>query len=179
MKKSAYQKILRDQKDRLYGYALYFLRDREDAEDVVQEVFIKLWQHWDRVDRKHTVAWMMRVAHNQCIDVVRQRKMSATRQNDWNRVEQTAFLADSEGEGHPEAQFELAETQKTLLMALDELPERTKSMMLLHYYQGLKYEEIGKILDAKVSTVKVAVHRGRKALKDILSEQYPERVGER
>lgn len=178
MKKSAFQKILRDHKDRLYGYALYFLRDRDEAEDVVQEVCIKLWEKWDSVDRNRRTAWMMRVAHNQCIDVIRRRKMSVNVQTEKKRDMQAAYQVDSKGDGHPEAQLELAETQKVLLSALDTLPEQTKSMMLMHYFQGLKYEEIGEVLNAKLSTVKVAVHRGRKALKEVLSEHYPERVGE-
>jgi DNA-directed RNA polymerase specialized sigma24 family protein len=47
----------------------------------------------------------------------------------------------------------------------------------MHYFQGLKYEEIGEILDTKVSTVKVAVHRGRRELRCIMEKQFPESVG--
>jgi DNA-directed RNA polymerase specialized sigma24 family protein len=46
--------------------------------------------------------------------------------------------------------------------------------MLLHYFEGLKYEEIGEILNANINTVKVTVHRGRKMLKDIIVQRYPE-----
>jgi DNA-directed RNA polymerase specialized sigma24 family protein len=57
------------------------------------------------------------------------------------------------------------------------LPKKTQSMLLMHYFQGLKYDDIGEVLDTKVSTVKVAIHRGRKMLKQLLAEAFPERAG--
>jgi RNA polymerase sigma-70 factor (ECF subfamily) len=178
MKKSAFQRAMRDHRDRLFGYTFYFLRHREDAEDAVQEVFVKLWEHWDRIDKGRMVAWMMRVAHNVCVDAARRRKSVRERERAVG-MENVEFSHSNRSiDGDPEARLELTETQKCLLAAMDTLPEKTKSMMLLHYYQGLKYEEIGEVLDEKAGTVKVAVHRGRKTLKDVLAKQLPEQVGE-
>ena len=77
---------------------------------------------------------------------------------------------------NPESYYEYSETQKLLLHALETLPEKTRSMLLLHYFQGFKYEMIGEILNTSVNTVKVAIHRGKKILKEMLEEQFPERV---
>lgn len=168
---------MREHKDRVYSYAFYFLRDRDDAEDVTQDVFIRLWEHRDSIDKQRLVAWMMRVTHNRCIDVIRQKKGNRRLSGPEGFLERS--IADDDPGAHPESRLEASETQRMLLSAMDELPERTKSMLLLHYFQGLKYEEIGEILNAKLSTVKVAVYRGRKALKEVLSDRFSERIGER
>ncbi|MFH1942991.1 MAG: RNA polymerase sigma factor [bacterium] len=177
MKTSAFQKLLREHRHRIFSHAFYFLRNREDAEDVTQEVFIRLWKHWDTVDKFKVVGWMLRVTHNCCIDFTRQRKASV----DISRFSEERNLESMPSTNNvyadPELQLQLTETQKTLLSAMEALSERTRSMLLMHYFQGLKYEEIGEILDTKGSTVKVAVHRGRRELSCILENQFPESVG--
>ena len=177
MNTRAYQKILREQKNRIFGYALYFLRHREDAEDVTQEVFIRLWQNWNNIDPKRMIAWMMRVAHNLCVDQVRKRRNHTLRQEAAQNLNTGESGSAADIESDPELSIELNELQRTLMTAMGSLPERTKSMLLLHYFQGLKYEEIGQILDTNVTAVKVAVHRGRKTLKQVLASQFPEKIG--
>ena len=177
MKKAAFKKILREQKDRVFGYAFYFLKNREDAEDVTQDVFLKVWQNWERIDKNRIVAWMMRVTYNQCVDVSRRKKTTQM-----NRVSSALFdvervASDVTLHSDPLSSIEFTEMQATLLSAMSALPKKTQSMLLLHYFQGLKYEVIGEILDTKVSTVKVAIHRGRKMLKQLLAETFPERTG--
>jgi RNA polymerase sigma-70 factor (ECF subfamily) len=177
MKKAAYQKILREQKDRVFSYAFYFLKNREDAEDVTQEVFLKVWQHWEKIDKKRIVAWMMRVTYNQCVDVSRKKKAGGNHRSVsgdfiWDKIQSQSTIHTD-----PESSMEFSETQKALLSAMSALPKKTQSMLLLHYFQGLKYETIGEILDAKLSTVKVTIHRGRKMLRQLLAEEYPERAG--
>jgi len=177
MKKNEFKKILHTNKNRVFSYAFYLLRNREDAEDITQEVFIRLWKNWDSIDRKKVVGWMMRVTHNCCIDLMRQKKASANQLRSAGRVDSESALLKSDTNTDPELQYEFTETQRVLLSAMEALPERTKSMLLLHYFQGLKYEAIGEILNTKVSTVKVAVHRGKKVLRQVLAEQFPERMG--
>ncbi len=171
-----FKKILQEQKNRILSYAFYFLRNREDAEDVTQEVFVKLWQCQDEIDQNKVLPWMMRVAHNQCIDVFRKKKMNKSHYrislND--RLETAGYQSDKMA--NPESCYEYSETQELLLHALKTLPEKTRSMMLLHYFQGFKYEMIGEILNISVNTVKVTIHRGKKKLKEMLEEQFPERV---
>lgn len=175
MRRVLFKRFLGEHESRVFGYAFYFLHNREDAEDVTQEVFLRLWRYWDRVDRDRMAAWVMRVTHNCCIDWIRSKKTSVLQQR--SRVDVDALVSNADGDSDPESQYVLTEEQKVLLDAMETLPEKTKSMLLLHYFQGLKYEEIGEILDTKVSTVKVAVHRGRKVLRDVLREQFPENMG--
>ena len=174
MKKASFPKIVQQHKDRVFGYSYYFLRNREDAEDVTQDVFVRLWQHWDNIDKNKIRAWVMQVAHHRCIDFTRKRK----------RIYQDAYKTASNPNGlvhqlstemqDPNEQFELNETQRLLLHVLEGLPERTKSMMLMHYFQDLKFETIADILDVNINTVKVTVHRGRKMVKEVIEKKYPE-----
>jgi RNA polymerase sigma-70 factor (ECF subfamily) len=90
-------------------------------------------------------------------------------------LETTAASADVNT--NPDLSLESGEISRVLLLSLEKLPEKTRSMLILHYFNGLKYDTIGKILDTNVNTVKVEVHRGRKKLKDILAKEFPERVG--
>jgi RNA polymerase sigma factor (sigma-70 family) len=177
MKKIAFQKILREHKNRVFSYAFYFLRNREDAEDITQDVFLKIWQHWDTIDKNRIVGWMMRVTYNQCVDLSRKKKASVNKRITSADFDLQSVASESNVDSDPEWCYEFTETQRTLLSAMNALPDRTKSMLLLHYFQGMKYETIGEILDIKLNAVKVAVHRGRKMLKQILEEEFPERVG--
>jgi len=136
---------------------------------------VRLWQHWESIDRNRAVAWMIRVAHNQCVDLVRRKKISPAPFKNSAQWDTEKISSVSEKDGDPALGYEEKESQKALLLALETLPEKTKSILLLHYFHGLKYETIGEILDTNVNTVKVAIHRGRKMLRHALSEQFPER----
>jgi RNA polymerase sigma factor (sigma-70 family) len=177
MKRAAFQNLLNSQKDRVFGHAVYFLRNREDAEDVTQEVFVKLWNHWDSIDLEKAEAWLMRVTHRQCIDTFRCRARARRREAPDDRDLQAlddgiqripSSLPD------PELEFELNENQRNLLVAMEDLPAATRGMMLMHYFEGMTHEYIGEIMGMTSNAVKVTIHRGRKHLGAILREKYPE-----
>jgi RNA polymerase sigma factor (sigma-70 family) len=174
MKKASFPKIVQQHKDRVFGYSYYFLHNREDAEDVTQDVFVRLWQHWDEIDKNKIKAWVMQVAHHRCIDFTRKRKR--IHEDSYKTVSnpKSSILQFSSEMRDPDMQFEFSETQHLLLSALEGLPERTRSMMLMHYFQDLKFETIADILDVNINTVKVTVHRGRKMLKEVIESKYPE-----
>jgi len=176
MKNIKYKKVLREHKNRIFGYAFYFLRNREDAEDVTQDVFLKVWQNWDKIDQSRMVAWMMRVTYNQCIDLSRRKKTSGNNRRTSADYDLAALPSEPNSRVDPEWSYDFSETQKMLLSALQTLPRKTQSMLLLHYFQGLKYETIGEMLDTKVATIKVAIHRGRKMLRQVLADDFPEKV---
>ena len=177
MKRFRFIKLLRAHKDRVFSYALYFLHNREDAEDVTQEVFVRLWENLDGIDQSRAGAWIVKVTHNRCIDWARRRKTVDSRV----RIADQGLLENLPSEGKPVVHSrlsdrEIADTREMLLEALGTLPERTRSMLLLHYYQGLKYETIARIMDAKTNAVKTAVHRGRKSLRRALDKHFPEKT---
>ncbi len=163
-------------KDRIFNYAFYFLKNRQDAEDITQEVFIKLWKSWDHIDRKKVRAWLMQVTHNRCIDYYRRWKKTASKNIDFDNVLECDLYTMNNPMMNPEETQELSELQQTLLDALDQVPLKTKSVFLLHYFHGFKLDEVGEIVDANLNTVKVTLHRGKKTLKTILKRSFPEIV---
>ena len=169
MKQTRYQDVLAETRDRIYSYLYYLLKNREDAEDVCQEVYIRLWNHWDRVDLERAQAWLMRVAHNRAIDLIRQNKTASTQDRLVTPLDQVdARLAT---EGTPETVMERSDKQRSVLEALEQLPAKTQSVLLMHYFKGMKYTEIGESLDMSLAAVKVSVHRGKKMLRDALIAQ--------
>ncbi len=156
---------MKQNRDRIFGYAFYFLRNTEDAEDVAQDVFAKLWRHWSRINENGRVPFAMRIAHNECIDVTRRRKTSGVNERCSQWLDLDSIPAARSPGVDPEMHMEFTETQRALLSALEKLPERTKGMLLMHYFQGLKLETIGEILGVKTGTVKVTIHRGRALLR--------------
>ena len=175
MKKRQFQKLLQEHKDRVFGYAVYLLRNPEDAEDVVQEVFVKLWNHWEEIDRKRAIGWLMKVARHKCLDLLRRKQMhgkhaSSVYENDMASRDMETMASN------PADSYEWTETQSQLLQAMDQLTDKTRQILILHYFQGFRYQTIGDIMDLNVSAIKTAVHRGKQKLKDVLTAQYPEMV---
>lgn len=173
-KRIQYKKVLKAHQDRIYGYALYFLRNRDDASDVAQETFIRLWNHWQTIDLENVSAWLMRVNHHLCIDYVRKRKLNTKR---FTSIHDDPFwdVGDDVNSGYnPEYAYQFTELQKILLTALDALPEQTKSIMIMHYVQGIKLTDISEMMAMNLNTVKVTALRGRKQLKELMEKHYPE-----
>jgi RNA polymerase sigma-70 factor, ECF subfamily len=172
MDHAAFQKLLKKHQDDVFSHAYYFLRNREDAEDVAQEVFVKLWKYGSAVDEAKAGAWLMRVTHNQCIDCHRRRSKVRNAAGAGRDGSPANRIAD-ENSADPETEFELTQKQQALLSAVQNLPETPRSLLLLHYFQDLSLESIGEIMGMSTGSVKVAIHRGRKRLKEVLAGQNP------
>jgi len=162
-----FKEILRLHRDRVFSYALYYLRDRDDAEDVTQDAFLRLWQKRREVDPQRTEAWLVRVAHNLCID--RTRRLKTVRKRLGNPDQRiVADIPATGGGSAPDHRLQRDQTRAVLLEAMAGLKEETRSALIMHYFQGLKLDEVADILGKKTSTVKVQLHRARRALRRVL-----------
>jgi len=170
MNSSRFNKIVHDYKDRIYSHALYFLGDRRDAEDVTQEVLIRAWQNLHTIRQRTTKVWLMRVTHNLCIDYARRYKSvrKVMQSEDMSVLE--ANTPSSLIESDPEQVVENADMSKQILSALQKLPNNLRSVVMLREIQDMKYEDISKVLNIPLNTVKVYIHRGRQELKTILRQ---------
>jgi len=146
-------------RDRVYGYAAWMLRDREEAGDVAQEAFVRLWEHRATVDEASARAWLLRTAHNLCIDRTRRR---AVRQGP-PAEEALPFLEDP-GPG-PDRLADGALAAHAIARALETLSPRDRSAVLLREVQGLPYETIAGMLDVPLGTLKAVLHRSRERLR--------------
>lgn len=160
---------LRAHMDKVYSFAYYYLGNREDAEDVAQEVLIRYWNHRSKLEADGTPAWLNRVTRNACFDQLRRRKTRrAVLDQDGDAK---AERAPSTGLD-PERRATGNDFQRHLKRALTAVPEPYRSVVILREIQDLKYGEIAGRLEMPLNTVKTYLHRGRRQLRELLREVY-------
>jgi len=142
--------------DGVYRFILKNLQHEEDARDVVQSAFEKMWLNREQVNPDTAKSYLFTVAYNQMIDHIRKNK----------RI----VLKEEFGEGVKIDNGEVPTFKKELEKALQQLTPLQKSLILLKDYEGYSYEEIGKITALNASQVKVYLHRARLQLKEIVGK---------
>jgi RNA polymerase sigma-70 factor (ECF subfamily) len=140
--------------DNVYRFIVKNLRHEEDARDVVQTAFEKMWRNRDEVDAAKSKSYLFTVAYHQMIDHIRKVKRIQLREE---------FSAESRIQDKP-----VNNLKKILEQALQQLSETQRSLVLLKDYEGYSYDEIGQITGLNPSQVKVYLHRARVQLKDYL-----------
>lgn len=151
---------------RVFGFVYHVLGDREEAEDVTQEVFIRLWKHRAEIDGGQPIGWLLRVARNASVDALRRRNTyRKTVTGDGELVDRAA--GDLPG---PAAEAERNEFRAQVDRALDRLAEPYKSLVILREIQDLSYQEISDALSLPLTSVKVYLHRARHMLRAQMTE---------
>ncbi|MGN6265410.1 MAG: RNA polymerase sigma factor [Ginsengibacter sp.] len=146
--------------DNVYRFILKNLKHEEDARDVVQASFEKLWINREKVDNDRSKSYLFTVAYHQMIDLIRKNK----------RVKlEEEFSSSLQTTREPQS-----EIKKLLNEALYRLSETQRSLVLLKDYEGYSYDEIAEITSLSISQVKVYLHRARIQLKNYLVK--PENV---
>ncbi|MEL7122393.1 MAG: sigma-70 family RNA polymerase sigma factor [Bacteroidota bacterium] len=148
-------------KNKLFRFAVSLLKDENEAEDVVQEVVIKLWKHRDRLDQINNLeAWSMKLTKNLSLDKMR----SKHRRNE----SLDAAYSLSAKQKNPEQQLELNDTVQRLKSWMYKLPEKQRLVFQLRDIEGLSYNEISELLDMSLNQVKTNLFRARQAAKKYL-----------
>ena len=155
----AYERVVRDEKDRVYSYASRMLRHPTEAQDVAQEALVKLWQHRSRVEDEGARFWLRRTAHNLCIDRIRRRR---TRPEVDTELQENITADTRWG---PARLAESSELGRLIETALGALQPRDRAVLILREVQGLPYAEIAGILEVPLGTLKARLHRAREQLR--------------
>lgn len=141
--------------DSLYGYVLKYLRNEEDSQDIIQDVFEKLWKNRNKVEKEKAKSWMFTTAHNSLINFAKKKQ-------------RTIYNTDAVPEkGKLDTDYEIKEIIEKVLALL---PPLQKSIVLLRDLEGYNYQEIGNILQISDSQVKVYLFRARKKMKKQLKD---------
>jgi RNA polymerase sigma-70 factor, ECF subfamily len=157
---------------RLYRIALGYLRQREDALDVVQEAFVKVFQAAARWDGSADAGpWLSRVTVNLSIDRWRRNKRRGQTFSPLVEGDHLEVLADR-GPA-PDRGVQGREAGERLSTALQALPERQRAVVVLRHYQELSLEEIARTLGMSLGTVKSSLHRALHRMRATLSEAEP------
>ncbi|MFN5633634.1 MAG: RNA polymerase sigma factor [Flavobacteriia bacterium] len=152
MKRHEYNIVVSTHSGKLYGFALKFLRNSEDAQDIVQDVFEKLWINRKKVEVEKAKAWMFTTAHNAMVNYVMKKQRMVLPGDDL--IPETAKTERSS-----------FESSQVVDRAVSILPPVQKSIILLRDLEGYTYEEIGDILELSSSQVKVYLFRARNKIK--------------
>ncbi len=157
-----FRKLADEHGGRIYTLALYLLGRREDAEDVTQEVLVRLWQHRDRIDPTRTRAWVAQVTRNLVIDVSRRKRMRTAVFAEGVDVETQVAVS---GAASPERAVLNRELRFALEAAIAALDEPYKSVLIMREIQDYSYQEIATVLEMPLGTVKVYLHRARRRVR--------------
>lgn len=144
------------------------LKNRMDADDITQEVLIKIWKNINQFNILVAKTWIMKTTHNLCIDYLRRRKAELNK-NPYSVDDVSEYIENNEEE-NPMLITENKFAEQKIKNVVKNLPENQKSVFVLYEMQGLKYKEISKTLDMPINTVKVTLMRARKELQTNLNE---------
>lgn len=168
-----YEVLVDRYKNRLFRFISRYTNDAEDARDVAQEVFVKVYGALDSYDPRYRFStWLFRIAGNAAIDHLRRRKMKTV----------SLEVPDDGGEGgsktldlpdlKPDPFEDLARQRlrKALDAAIERLPDDYRELISLRHYGEMPYEEIAELKGMPLGTVKNKLFRARQALRDLLPE---------
>jgi RNA polymerase sigma-70 factor (ECF subfamily) len=154
MTEREYNECVKTYADNVYRFILKNLRHEEDARDVVQTAFEKMWVRRDEIDAEKSKSYLFTVAYHQMIDHIRKVKRVQLKEE---------FNEELKVQNKPANNL-----KKILDEALARLSETQRTLVLLKDYEGYSYEEIGQITNLSESQVKVYLHRARVQLKEYL-----------
>lgn len=159
----AFTQLVNLYQKKVYQLAYGFFKDRDDAMEIVQETFMRLYEKMHKFEKAETSyafrSWVYRIAYNLCIDYYR--KFKKKKADDRELLD---FL-ESESESHsPEDHIERAQFRIALEKSVSELSNRQQKVFRLRHYSQLKHQEISEVMDISVGTVKTLYHRAVKGL---------------
>lgn len=169
----AYECLLLRYKNGIYNLIFQMIKNHEETEDLVQETFIKAFNSLQSYNNSYAFStWLYKIAYNHSIDAIRKKKLKTL------PLDRPIKL--KEGEVHhqikdnalsPESSYIFSERQALIKKTIDELPDRYKRAIVLRHQEDKSYDEISKILNIPLGTVKARIFRAREMLKKRLHEE--------
>lgn len=159
--RAAFRELYLRTSAKLMGVIVRILRSRSDASDVLQDVYLKIWTNSASFapENGSAMAWLISIARNRSIDIVRMRTAAATETQETEWFEKLQGATDVEGDFM---------NKDALIHCLERLDPRVREAIMLAYYEGLSREELAERLDMPVGSVKTWLRRGSLALRDCL-----------
>jgi RNA polymerase sigma-70 factor (ECF subfamily) len=152
LKKHEYNFVIDELSAQLYRYAFHFLRNQEDAKDIIQDVFEKMWLNRKTIDLETVKPWLYRCTHNAMVNFIAKKSRTSYMSN--QELPKTTSPFDSS-----------FESMQVVDRMVSILPPTQKSIILLRDIEGYTYKEIGLILELSASQVKVYLFRARMKIK--------------
>ena len=159
---TAFEQVFKTHFKRLHAYAFTILRDEVEAEEIVQQVFFKLWERNENLSLSGSVsAYLYRAVHNESLNYLKHQKVRS------NHQLHVAYSMKNEVE-HPAKKVMAGELEKKIHTALNELPEQCRTIFQMSRFDELKYREIADKLGISVKTVENQMGKALKLLREKL-----------
>lgn len=156
-------------KARLFRTAWYMLKSTELAEDILQDVMVKLWNKRAELTEKRNIeAFCVTVTKNTCLDWLKAKKNQAH--------EDVSTYAFTCGELTPEEAVERKESRNVMLSLIDRLPTKQRELILLREIEGYSYQEISEMSGTEINTIRVTLSRARNSLKTLYEKEVKHEV---
>lgn len=168
---AAYRALLEKYERPVFNICLRMMRNREEAQDLAQDAFTKVFSMLDRYNPTYAFSnWLFKITSNLCIDSIRKRRVDTLPMDEPVHSDGGDFERQYESPSDDPSQvFDKTEKMRVLSRAIDNLPEHYRIMIVLRHQEDLSYEEIAQSLDVPLGTVKARIHRAREMLKQRLA----------
>jgi len=171
--KSAFRELVEKYQGSVINTCFRFLRNKEEAEEVAQEVFLKVYLSARSYQPKAKFStWLFKIVVNLCLNKLRDKKKSSLRKIDdsfyHNQIQmENDFPAPAESQ--PDKSYEREELKKIIKEAIDSLPENQRAAIILNKYEGFSYQDMAKMLDCSVSAIEARLFRAKENLRKKLN----------
>ncbi len=177
--------LIRRYQNRIYSIAFRILGNIEEAEEVVQETYIKVHQNLDRFRRQSSFgAWIFRITHNVCVDTLRSKRRkrgflflsfdphSGQEFDDYSESSTQVVTQLADDRPCPDEQMDTKEKLEMIESCLKQLPDAQRMVVVLHDIEGFQYQEIAEIVNTSIGTVRSRLHYGRLKLRELLAPYF-------
>ncbi len=172
-KTEAFESLFDKYREKVYGIAYRFVRNKEDALEVTQEVFLRVYLGLSKFKTNSKFfTWLYRITVNRAIDFTRSRKTQPVL-----GMEESALDAVGENPGRrspppdPVAQAQEKELEERLMESVDQLSEKHRAVFVLHAIENLSYKQIAEVVGCNIGTVMSRLFYARKKLQELLGQQ--------
>jgi RNA polymerase sigma-70 factor (ECF subfamily) len=174
--------LVRRYQTRVYNAAVRFLGQTEEAEEVVQDTFLKVHQNLGKFRREASFgAWVFRIAHNQCFDKLRNKQrrkgfqflsFDPQESDEYIDPQSPVVTQIADPSLSPSQQLDADEQGEVVSRSLNQLPDTQRAVLVLHDIEGFSYQEIAEIVGTNIGTVRSRLHYGRLKLKELLDPYF-------
>jgi RNA polymerase sigma-70 factor (ECF subfamily) len=173
MTEDKFLELVHEHQAQIYQHTLYLLRNREDAEDITQETFIKAWEHRSKLRLKTVRSWLLKCAQNLCFNLLKRRKFQEPlTEGDETELEMLLHRHTHRSNPLPDELVINQELKASVHDAINKLPPEMRSVVIMRELEGMSFKEIAEVLEQPEGTVKSTVFRARKRLRELLSPYW-------
>ncbi|AXO79814.1 RNA polymerase sigma factor [Olleya aquimaris] len=174
--RAAFTRLLQDYEQKVFGTCLSFVPNKEDAEDIAQEVFVEVFNSINKFKGDSKLStWIYRITTNKCLELIRKRKTKKrfaflqSLSGDDYTLDKASYFTEI---NHPGLVLEQKEISETLFLAINKLPETQRLVFTLNKIDDKSYKEIAEITNKSIGSIESLLFRAKKNLQNILEEFY-------